>query len=490
MLLATILVLASPALPPTGIAAIRAVAAKEIGGGTGAWELKGTAFIHNVKEPFEMKFDSDGRFLMADGLPLPDSQGYDGKTVWYDGPSGVPHTLVLQDKDVYRVMAWVTDGEWASRRAELSFTQDQDGKVGASPTGGVLTARIEFDAAHSLPAKLSYWTSSGDESWMFENYRRFGGRLVPTHLIHHVGSQDQTIDFSEGRRIPAASDDFAMPPADQSNSSFDPRAGDQIEVKHIGGYMFVHPLVNDQDVGWFFLDTGADVMCIDLAVAKKLGLPALGRDVAAGSVAVADYSICRGDSFQLGPITLEKPTLFEFDLSGISKAFKLPLGGICGYDFISRADLVINPKGTTITVLKPGAATVPAGTHWTSLDFDGNTPCIQCDFEGGRGDFNFDTGSGETVDFFSPAVKRLHLLDQKGVSSGVTGGAGGIAASKSGNIAWFELAGHRIDSPHVGLQITDKGTFASPYLTGNVGMGFIAKYTLVLDYKNKRLALL
>lgn len=142
-------------------------------------------------------------------------------------------------------------------------------------------------------------------------------------------------------------------------------------------------------------------------------------------------------------------------------------------------------------IFKPGDADLPAGAKWLKIGFDNNTPCLGCRFAGDhQGWFHLDTGSGSMVDFFTPAVQKFHLLAHQKVTKNHTGGAGGTAESRQGKIAWFEIGGTKILNPVAGFQLTKTGSFASPYLVGNVGMGLLQKFRFLLDYANERMAFL
>ncbi len=281
---------------------------------------------------------------------------------------------------------------------------------------------------------------------------------------------------------------FAMPAPDLADTSYDFSIGNDIEVKRMMGYMFVHPLINGKDVGWFFLDTGADVMCIDPKVSAAANFKKLGVDTTAGVVAVVKLPIVRGTTFQLGPVTIKNPTFYDFDMSPFQVFKSIQITGICGYDFLARAILDIDPASSKIKVYQPTKADLPSEINWEAAAFNGDTPCIDCSFEGDhRGVFSLDTGSTSTVDLFSPIVSKLGLLNGRSTQSAGTGGAGGSTESKMATLAYFEIGGHRFEKPTVGLQITKQGVFASPYLAGNVGMGFLAQFRLVLDYPDSRI---
>jgi hypothetical protein len=470
---------------------IQGLAAQSLGGPlNGAWNVKGAVKTRGVQEQFETTFDSAFRFRDTLSGPLPQEDGFDGSTCWAVNASKIPHNLILQDRDVNRILAWTWYGDWTRKDVPLEMKMTGPDTLTLRPKDGLVVATMQVDSATGLPKALSYWTSSGDEVYTFVGYKPFNGRMFPTQITHQVGKQVDVTNISDASPVSADERVFRMPKPEMSDTTFLEGVDPRVEVKSINKHLFVHPLVDGQDIGWFFLDTGADVMAIDPGAAKKLNMVELGRETTAGVVAVTELGMSRAKSFQLGPVKISNPMFYQFDLAAYSKAFNdLPLAGICGYDYLARTTVDLDRSRTFLTVTKPGGTILPKGAHWTSIDFDEATPCIKCRFEGEyEGYFNLDTGSSSTVDFCTPAVEKYGLLRTRQTTSSHTGGAGGVSASREGNIAWFELAGHRFQNPSVGLQITKQGEYASPYLTGNIGNGFLGAFRLVFDYQNQRIA--
>jgi hypothetical protein len=475
----------------------RALQASGAGSARGAWQLKGTANLHGAAETFEMVFDSRFRFFWKTVGDLAEMNLFDGSSCWTDGPSGVPHRLILHDRDTQRLFAWTLAGVWAERAAPLSLqptgTTADELTILLKPGDGAVSATLLLDRRTSLPKSLSYWSDEGNEVWTFTEYRQFDKRTFPTHIAHTVGTQTDRIEITSAAPLPGAAPRFQITKHVADATEYDAAVSDKVEIKRVGGYLFVRPRVNGQELGWFFLDTGADVLCIDPSYAKQLNLAVIGGDAQAGAVGVTHTDICRADTFQLGPVTLKKPVLFEIDLTAISQAFKIPIAGICGYDFISRAVLDIDPQFNTMRVLPQGtanlAADLPTDVQWTRIGFNSNVPALECRFVGNhRGYFALDTGSGATVDFCAPAVEKFQLLANQESKKAITGGAGGTAESREGRVEWFELGGIRFKSLPAGFQLTKVGVFASPYLTGNIGMGLLGRFRLLIDYGNERIA--
>jgi hypothetical protein len=381
-------------------------------------------------------------------------------------------------------------GLWADRRAPVQKEPDPKGAESTrtiKTRDGKLAADLSIDASTGLAASLTYDSAEGPQAWQFDDYRDFEGRTLPTHIVLHSGGQDDVYDVESVSSDRNALDQYKMPPPDLSNFSFDSSVSPQVELKRIAGYLFVRPRIDGQDVGWFFLDCGADVLCLDPTVTKKLGMPKVGSDTTAGAVAVAQYNLDEGHSLQLGPITLKNPIYLEFDLRGLTGAFRIPVVGVCGYDVFARAIIDVDPKAKTIGIYDPDHEPDLNGVRWEAMKYAGNAPVVEAEYAPGhRGSFHLDTGSGNTVDFFSPTVSKYHLSEGPDIKKTQTGGAGGTAVSLSGPIDWFDLGGSRIVKPIVGFQTVQAGVFGTALEDGNIGMGFMGQFRMIFDYPHSR----
>jgi hypothetical protein len=462
-----------------------------LGAPTDGWRLQGKSQLYGVEQPFEFVTDGSLRFRFAVTGALPDMNAFDGVMYWTMNHSGVPHAETRQEKDSNRLVAWVLDGEWTRSGAPVAQRANPDGTTTLSCTDGSgLVATLSRDPVTHAPASLSYWAPDGASTWTFSKYKQFGAASFPTRIDFAVGKERYWYAVTSAAPMTPSEAEFRMPEPNVKDTTFDPKSSAKVEVKRLFGYFFVHPLIDGQDVGWFFLDTGAGAMVLDSAAAKKLGVSQVGKTIAAGVVATVDTAMGRAKEFRLGPVSIANPTFLEFDLSAIGKIFKLPLAGICGYDFLARVAIDIDAGVPSVSVYPPGKAVLPHATAWTQFEFTGNLMCLRCRFEGDHeGVFTLDTGSGSSVDFMTPEVDKFDLLKGRKTSSVQVGGAGGAAAAKMGPLEWFEIAGNRVTGLTAGFETTKTGVYASPYLAGNVGAGILGRFDLILDYQNQRLAL-
>ena len=469
------------------------LASKILVRGTPMTELHvaGTQSLHGTSQKFVMHMSKQFNFRFQTDGDLPEGDGFDGKVSWHLGGSGVPHISSYSDRDLTRIVAYVQAGAWACKDSPIQIVSEKGNDLVIKCVDGNTTANLTLYPTTHTAKTLSCWGSSGTESWTFSKYQENLGLLIPKVTEHESGeSKDNTTIGNFTLPITGAVN-YSMPLPSSDGYTFDLASNPSIEVKRLFGYLFVHPKLDGKDEGWWFLDTGAEIMVIDPAIARAHHMKVVGNDSVSGVVANIKTNFSKGVVFNLGPVTIKGSSFMELDMKPFADALGIKLAGICGYDFISRVTLDIDPAKPTIGVMPSGKSAIPADNHWISFLFHGNLPSLICQYEGNReGLFSLDTGSGSTVDFFSPAVTKYDLLKDRKVNAVMTGGAGGASESKTGELDWFTFGPKKFNKPHVGFQITTKGGFASPFVDGNIGMGFMGRFRMILDYQGSRLALI
>ena len=452
---------------------------------SGTQNVQGTSqkFFMDMSDRFQFKFQTVGA--------LPETDGFDGKSAWHLNGSGVPHISSYSDRDMTRMVAYVQAGVWACKGSPIQIVSEKSNDLVIKCVDGKTTASMTLDPTKHTAKTLSCWGPAGAETWTFSRYQMVSGILMPKIILHDSGETKDTTTI-ENFSLPIGGEiSYGMPSPRPDGYTYDLSASPNIEVKRIFGYLFVRPKLDGKDEGWWFLDTGAEVMVIDPGVARSHNMKVVGNESVSGVVANIKTNFSKGVAFNLGPVTIKNSSYMELDMKPFADALGLKLAGICGYDFISRVSLDIDPKRTTIGVQPSGKSGIPTESKWTSFLFHGNIPSLICQYEANHeGLFCLDTGSGSTVDFFSPAVTKYDLLKDRKVNSVMTGGAGGASESKTGTLEWFTFGPKRFEKPNVGFQTTTKGGFASPFADGNIGMEFIGHFRVVLDYQASRLALI
>jgi hypothetical protein len=169
----------------------------------------------------------------------------------------------------------------------------------------------------------------------------------------------------------------------------------------------------------------------------------------------------------------------------------VPVAGILGFDFFARAVVAIDYATPRVEVYAPGAYALPEGEAWGRLVLDGRLPCVEATFEGDRrGIFRIDTGASGTVQFHAAAVERMDLLAGRETRPMQVGGVGGMRTIGGGELAWFELAGHRRAPLEAGFEPERGPQDISDHVAGTLGGDLLKPFTLVLDVPGSRIAFL
>jgi len=457
---------------------------------------EGTARVRGLDSKLTLLFAPEGQFRTDIDGPLGGTTGFDGRTGWEVDWSGMPRPLELEDLEVTQFDSWIRSGRWLAEDGpyavslDAAQTDDKQVALKLNLKRGVLEATVFVDRATWLPKRVARRGLGGEEVLLLEDYREVLGFRFPHRLTRTVGGTTSVFELRALAPAPAGSlARFEPVTARPPDTRWDAAAPARVEARRTrSGHLLVHPLVDGKDAGWFILDSGAGTMVIDQQAADKLGMPAVGEIVAVGVAGTTKARFRMGGPFRLGPLTITRTRYLELDLAFLTQAFGVPIGGICGRDLFARSVVEIDISNEAVALHDPARYRLE-GAAWQELFFSGRNPAVRARFEGDReGLFKLDTGSGATVSIHAPAVERLNLLAGRETRASRSGGVGGSRASRTGKLAWFELAGHRFESPEVEFASAGEGAFSDVYSTGNIGAGFLQAFRVVFDYGNKRVA--
>src|SRR5262245_5958882 len=460
-----------------------------------AVQLEGTgkAKEKGVEGALRACFAADGRFRFEFESELPGGTGFDGTATWVRVPWGVEVGIVLEDADRSRLFAWVLSGRWSEAPEldirELECAGGEPPRLELTLHGTPMTMTLALDEQSLLPSELDYQADSGPVLWKFADYAELAGRRLARHWELDEGAGVDTYAIDSWKTAPLDPAAFRATRSAPADTRFDPEVEPELEVERVpSGHLLVEPWVEGESVGMFIFDTGAGAMTIDPKVADELGMPELGEVLAVGVGGRTTASFRRGTRFQLGPLELDDPVYIELDLSFLERAFGRKVAGIVGFDVLARCVAEIETRTPYVAIHDPARYQL-AGASWQDVIVTENTPTVRARFEGDReGLFRIDTGANGTLSFHSPAVRELGLLDGRAVTSSASGGVGGTSEAKNGQLAWFELAGHRFEKRMVQFSLAEHGAFADRYTLGNIGQEFLAPFRMVLDYPEGRIA--
>jgi hypothetical protein len=267
-----------------------------------------------------------------------------------------------------------------------------------------------------------------------------------------------------------------------------------IPVDISNNHVFVKVCVGDRVLD-FILDTGAPSSFFDLARAKEVGLRLDGGFQArgAGSGTVAGAQVKNGAVILAGS-DLKQPISAAIDLSRLVPREAHHMDGILGFDFLNRFVVAIDYAKSELRLYDRDAYRYDGSGVSMPITFANNHPLVDAEvrlLDGTtiKGRMIVDVGSASSLSIAKPWVEEHHLRERVGPTlKRRAGGVGGQAANEVGRVASLRIGGLEVRNPTAILFGDSAGVFTErgPWVA-NIGGEVLRRFTLILDYKNKRM---
>jgi len=461
-------------------------------------QLTGQVTYLGLEETVVANHARDGRFHSAFEGELTREVRNDGESVRLAEFSSIWHELEFFGREAELLRAWVHSGYWLDPSAPLTIgrseTQPAEGFVGLDLRiqGGKLDARVELDAEDHLVRTLLFRTGNGELRTEFADHAGVKGVRIARSVRCQLGMGDEYSFTNLEARFEELDEGIFAAEPNQPDFRFAVDIGPEVEVtRSKSKHLWVRALVNGEDLGLFLFDTGAGFSGISVEAADKLGLTPFGSTSLTGlGGGVTTTRMRQAKTLQIGPLIIDNLVFSETPVERKEQMVGEKVAGVLGWDVMQRAIVDLEPRGK-LRLYDPSTFELP-GAEWHALNLHYKVPYIGARFAGDReGLFMLDCGAaGATVMFFHHAAKALGFLEGENSAPAETAhGAGGAFQSRLDQIAWFELAGERLDDLTIILSTAEDGE-ADPYSLGLIGGGLLRLYRLVFDYPNKRVAII
>jgi hypothetical protein len=255
--------------------------------------------------------------------------------------------------------------------------------------------------------------------------------------------------------------------------------------------------VNKGKPMWWLLDTGADVNVVNQVYLADFGLETYGKTTATGGGGAADYSYARGATFELPGVELRNQHVSILDQSGIERAYGMIMGGILGYDFISRFVMEIDYEKKLVTLYDPAKWEYKGSGVVVPITIDYGIPHADAIIsvpgkDAVPANIIIDFGAAETMTLTSPFVKANNLVSLAGTNASVNKMSGlenqwFSQSNVRGRISRLVMGGLVVDSFPANFSVNTKGAYASTSFSGTVGEGIYHRYHTFLDYTRNRI---
>jgi clan AA aspartic protease (TIGR02281 family) len=235
------------------------------------------------------------------------------------------------------------------------------------------------------------------------------------------------------------------------------------------------------------LDTGASETVVSVEAARRLGLLAADGAVS-GSGAAGQY-------------TASATTLSELTIGAIrqrqQQAYIVPMpaeftyDGVLGAPFFMEYVVTLDYKERLLTIQQPEMFIPPPGVSAVNIRLEGKKPLVQASAAGVSGWYSVDTGAGNALTFFTPAVERnglrTALSPRLRTVTGVS--PGGPVRGDLVRVPDVTIGPHVFHNVLAELSLAEQGMFASPLFEGNLGGELWHRFIVTLDYSRGQLYL-
>jgi hypothetical protein len=195
-------------------------------------------------------------------------------------------------------------------------------------------------------------------------------------------------------------------------------------------------------------------------------------------------------------VTVRDQHVAVIDQTGLEHALGMPLGGLLGYDFISRFVIEIDYDKKLLTLHDPAAWQYKGKGYILPIVFDDGIPFTDGFITAGGeripAHLVVDFGAQETMTLTAPFVKThdlVHLAQTDATVNRPSGLENQFFAQNNvhGRIDELALGDLRVSSIPINMSVNTKGAYASTNFAGTVGEGIYRRYHVFLDYAHERI---
>ena len=431
---------------------------------------------------------------------------YDGRRGWYRDWNGKVHNL--EGADLQNEVAEAYQSSYSAlitgrMSAKVEFLgTDETGKLYIlkfSPLGG-RTITYFVDKSTFLPVKSERRNEDNLLTTYFSDWRDIAGIKIPSGLRRSTGDAKydtvitvKTVAFN----LVNIRDAFVQPLEcafdmrfTQGNSSL------RIPLKRNNNFILLQGKINDSAPLWFLLDTGASITVINKDRAAQLGLPVHGDLEIGTSGASTNFSIVTDVSIAIPGAEIINQRAGAISLSMFEAGLGLPMGGILGFDFISRFVLEIDFDAQTLSLHNPDTYRYKGNGKLIPFTLEGGRPFVQSKIALTErplleGKFEIDSGDTKGIYLNAPFVREHTLASQSQQVAGLKGTSKNYISSLSvnGRVDKLMLGPFLINDVPAGFSLGESGFVASPDYAGLIGNAILNRFRVIFDYSHKHLIL-
>lgn len=430
-------------------------------------------------------------------------QGFDGEHLWLIDTNG--KVQFQQDEESLRnqVTSCMLDGfRYLSPEPNVAVTVMEPDTIDGIPCevielvpAGGNPCTIYLDAATYLIAATIIESSLGTVRQTYGDYRDVAGIPMPFFTRMQQMAVNQTIESRTRSIVPNAAIDpiiFVPPRRDVKDYRFtEGHSSEEIPFLYRNRHIYLPVKLEEGDVRqWFMLDSGAGMTVVDSRLAAELDLKKGGTMPAAGAGGMADFQLVRIPPFEIEGISFSGQTGISYPISELTSRFSdIAVGGILGYDFLSRFATRIDYERSIISFFEPDSFAPPDTAYGVDAPLVHNVFGTRGTLEDTcGGTFLIDTGANQSM-LQQAFVTENSLTEGRKVLEISILGAGGEESASLARFGSLAFGGLVLRKPVMALSSGTQGIGAFEGISGIIGNDILEKFTVTLDYKNQRILL-
>lgn len=243
----------------------------------------------------------------------------------------------------------------------------------------------------------------------------------------------------------------------------------------------------------FILDTGSGAISIDSSTTIEFKIPnrPSGRSVS-GIAGIREVNFAENNTLHLPGLSIDSLDFFVNDYSILTSVYGIKVDGIIGYSFLSKYIVAIDYDSMLIKVYSPGSFDYPRGYTFlrpifTTLPIQ---PMLIKDERKMRANFYFDTGAGLCFLLTKQFLEDSLFLKKKRKPVTIqVQGLGGKKQMQLTIIRQIQLGPFRFSRVPTNILDDEHNALSYPFLAGLVGNDILRRFNVILNYRQRLIAL-
>jgi len=429
-------------------------------------------------------------------------EGYDGDRIWMIDQNGkLQFRRDTASLEYQKTMCLLESQEYLFGGAGFTCSAPGPDTIGDVPCDLLdidveqgTSARLFVNGSTHLIERLEIKAPEGMTVQTFGDYRRVNGVLFPYFTKTEIPALGQMIELRcQSITVNAVVDPavFLPPSADIKDYRFtNGGSREEVPLTYRYRHLFLPVRIGGLDRPVLFLvDSGAGMTVIDSTLASAMGLPLEGKIPGAGAGGMAEFHLTRMPGFSIAGIEFSGQTAIAFPVAGLVRTFdETEIGGILGYDFLSRFVTRIDYEKERISFFEPDSFAPGASEKPIEAPLAHNIFSLPVVIDRATGDFLLDTGANSSLVAGTFAEESGLVAGRRMLDTAIRG-AGGDERAALCRFDSLVIGGVTIAKPVVAITSSTQGISAIESVDGIIGNDILERFTVTLDYKRQRVFL-